>query len=546
MNMLRTLLLVGALSSFGVATPVAAATLPAGKVLFLKGQATATQGKAPQRTLRRGDSLYPGEKIQTAEKSVLQMRFSDGGTIALYGDSRFAIKNYRYKSAKDPQRKAFFQLDKGLLRTISGAIGKKQRERYRMQTVVAAIGIRGTEYLAEVDRGLTVSVVSGRVVVENQAGMLLIEHGQNAFVPDLMTPPNLTKRRLKSLTNLKLRHPKSSQRHSAEHRELQQKMQRLLIEQGVDREKLKAAMQGGDHSESPILRLQKALNAQGVDGEALRQRLYQSMAEEGAREGQPRPLPELAERVMLRELMGEPKPLSHELQALLNQQGIEPEQLQQLMRTPPPLDLLSQIDRGVVKLDQLPQLMAVMGSAHHHAIAFLASKGVDIHQAFPQWREQGIAPREEEVKALLAREGIAEHEMRDYMANHLPPPEVMEQLMGASPEEMVKQWEQMHREGVNPMHDTMMEMLRQGDSEAISRLLETMPPMDDLTQMPGHLRQTIVDLGINPDAFSSSRDLMERLHQDGHLVDVLEKMAPPPPAPLPAGVSPSPTPAPTP
>src|SRR5690606_40688035 len=43
----------------------------------------------------------------------------------------------------------FFSLVRGALRTISGAIGKRQPDDYRMSTPTASIGIRGTEFVVE-------------------------------------------------------------------------------------------------------------------------------------------------------------------------------------------------------------------------------------------------------------------------------------------------------------------------------------------------------------------------------------------------------------
>lgn len=90
-----------------------------------------------------------------------------------------------------PGSRAFFKLLKGGFRAVSGLIGKVDRNEYRVDTPVATIGIRGTDYLlvlcdaacrndpivddsvpetSNVDGGLIVGVVSGGVAVLNQAG----------------------------------------------------------------------------------------------------------------------------------------------------------------------------------------------------------------------------------------------------------------------------------------------------------------------------------------------------------------------------------------
>ena len=59
-------------------------------------------------------------------------------------------------------------------------------------TAVATIGIRGTEYAVAYGRSITVTTNSGLVEVCNNAGCLLVEAGQSAYVPDANTAPAFT------------------------------------------------------------------------------------------------------------------------------------------------------------------------------------------------------------------------------------------------------------------------------------------------------------------------------------------------------------------
>jgi len=64
------------------------------------------------------------------------------------------------------------RLLQGGFRTITGLISKRHPEAYRVETPVATIGVRGTQYEVALAEGLDVGVLAGRVVVENPAGRI--------------------------------------------------------------------------------------------------------------------------------------------------------------------------------------------------------------------------------------------------------------------------------------------------------------------------------------------------------------------------------------
>jgi hypothetical protein len=96
---------------------------------------------------------------------------------------------------------------KGGLRTITGAIGRQNRERYRITTATVTIGVRGTDFeivhvppqagSREVPAGTYDRVFEGVTSMQNKAGvMLLVSRDQTAFAalqgttpPVLVAPP---------------------------------------------------------------------------------------------------------------------------------------------------------------------------------------------------------------------------------------------------------------------------------------------------------------------------------------------------------------------
>lgn len=168
----------------------------AGRVSFVNGEVTASAADGSSRVLRRGDSINGGDKISTRGGRV-QIRFTDGGFVSLHPNSVFGVDEYLFANRKPQESSLFFSLLQGGMRTITGAIGKVNKQSYKVRTPVATIGIRGTEYLASVDGdSLKVSVGSGLVYVENGQGNVTGGAGQNILVKGATQPPQLSEEKV--------------------------------------------------------------------------------------------------------------------------------------------------------------------------------------------------------------------------------------------------------------------------------------------------------------------------------------------------------------
>ena len=192
--------------------PAAAAAGPAGKVLLSIGTTAAFDSQGRSRTLAKGAPVYSGDTVATMD-GRLQLRFSDGAMMSLSPNTRFRIDSYAYSGKSDGNEKGWFSLLRGGIRTITGAIGKARHQAYRVSTVVATIGIRGTAYRAQLcagdcgakgdngdkgdkgdkqrEDGLYVDTSAGTVVLSNKAGSLDVPAGKSAFVRDIDTLPKL-------------------------------------------------------------------------------------------------------------------------------------------------------------------------------------------------------------------------------------------------------------------------------------------------------------------------------------------------------------------
>ena len=156
-----------ALVKLCVITLVAAAGLPglagantAGTVDFAAGNVMLVYDNGDRETLSKGMSVSAGDTIRTGYRGLAQIRMTDGGYISVQKNSSFRIDEYAYDPAQGGQKKnrGLFSLLEGGFRAITGFLGA---DNYRVKTPVATIGIRGTEYSAELGRSLTVFVAAG-------------------------------------------------------------------------------------------------------------------------------------------------------------------------------------------------------------------------------------------------------------------------------------------------------------------------------------------------------------------------------------------------
>lgn len=176
----------------------------AGKVMFVFGQAWLDDAGGTRHEVVKGMSFESGDHFSTAANGRVQLLMADGGLIALRPSTEFVIEEFSYAGSdtgtSDSQDRSFFSLLKGGFRSITGAVGKKDKSAYRVRTPVATIGIRGTDYDAvfceaacEPDNtGLYVGVTEGMVVLTNAAGSLELGPGQYGYVADEDSAPEIS------------------------------------------------------------------------------------------------------------------------------------------------------------------------------------------------------------------------------------------------------------------------------------------------------------------------------------------------------------------
>lgn len=145
-----------------------------GEVTTVIGQATVIRADAPEvrGSVTRGLRIQEGDRLETAAGGHVHIRFVDGGLVSVRPLSRLHIQNYAHtnkgnKSSKSSAQEAIhFNLEQGVVRSITGAWGEANRDRFRLNTPVVAIGIKGTDFVVQTEPQKTQAhVVTGAIVM---------------------------------------------------------------------------------------------------------------------------------------------------------------------------------------------------------------------------------------------------------------------------------------------------------------------------------------------------------------------------------------------
>ena len=147
------------------ADAVPAAQGPVGEVTMSVGPVTRTTAQGLPEMVRRGTPILPGDRLDTADGGHLHIRFIDGALVSIRPGSRMLVADYKY----DPQQVSMslvrFKLEYGVARAISGAAAEGARERFRLNTPLVAIGVRGTDFVVRAGESTTRAAVNQGAIV---------------------------------------------------------------------------------------------------------------------------------------------------------------------------------------------------------------------------------------------------------------------------------------------------------------------------------------------------------------------------------------------
>ncbi len=154
-----------AVAESAVAEPGAHPTPAAGHVSLVLGSAwLASPGEERQR-LRVGMSIDAGDLVRTEPNGHVHIRFVDNALVSVRPDSRLEIVDYEFNRQHPALSRVKFNLEEGVARSISGDAATADRRRFRLNTPIAAIGVRGTDFVVTATRDSVRALVNEGAIV---------------------------------------------------------------------------------------------------------------------------------------------------------------------------------------------------------------------------------------------------------------------------------------------------------------------------------------------------------------------------------------------
>jgi ferric-dicitrate binding protein FerR (iron transport regulator) len=165
-----------------------------GTVSQLSGTLSVRKADGTVRILSQKSTIESGDTVNTERDSYAQIKFSDGAQVTLKPNTAVKLDNFKFTEDRPQDDSFLYSLVKGGLRAVTGIVGKRNKDAYRLGTATATIGIRGTTFSADdcatsregdcarLDAAVYVGVADGEVVVRNGAGELGLTAGQFGLI----------------------------------------------------------------------------------------------------------------------------------------------------------------------------------------------------------------------------------------------------------------------------------------------------------------------------------------------------------------------------
>jgi len=153
--------LVGA---FLTLTAMQAIAQGAARVIYKQGE-TFIERSGVFEPIAMGASVPEGALLKTGETGHLYLRLADDGFFVLRPKTTARIALYKPVPSNPEQSQFQLELVNGVARAVTGKVSEQAKRRFRFNTPVAAIGVKGTDFVVSTTADVTyISVNSGAVV----------------------------------------------------------------------------------------------------------------------------------------------------------------------------------------------------------------------------------------------------------------------------------------------------------------------------------------------------------------------------------------------
>jgi hypothetical protein len=135
-----------------------------GSVTFVIGRAN-VQREGQLVPLSAGTELKIGDQLITPANGHVHLRFIDGALVSLRPSSSLKIFEYRFDAQNPSASSVKFELEQGVVRAISGQAAEAAKDKFRLNTPLAAIGVKGTDFVVEANKSRVNAIVNQGAIV---------------------------------------------------------------------------------------------------------------------------------------------------------------------------------------------------------------------------------------------------------------------------------------------------------------------------------------------------------------------------------------------
>jgi len=174
------LMILGTLYSFG----------SIGTIMALKGEIIIQRDDFIE--AKMGMEIHQGDRVSTSKNSRMQVILKDQTVITIGANSSFDFKEYLFDESTNS--KLTFKVNRGYFRSLTGKIGKIAPQRFKIKTISATIGVRGTDFDGNItEQKETIKCHSGAIWVKfDKGGVKNVLSGMQlniAHRPPAIKPP---------------------------------------------------------------------------------------------------------------------------------------------------------------------------------------------------------------------------------------------------------------------------------------------------------------------------------------------------------------------
>ena len=136
-----------------------------------------------------GTAVNMKDELRTGPNARLQVTFRDNTVLTLGENASVVVDTYVYDPDKSTGE-TVLQATRGAFRFVTGRLKELKQKKIAVSTPVADIGIRGTEFWGgPIDEKYGILLLTGEVVVSNQAGSVTLTPGQGTDIPSPLDAP---------------------------------------------------------------------------------------------------------------------------------------------------------------------------------------------------------------------------------------------------------------------------------------------------------------------------------------------------------------------